>query len=251
MSSLSIDQWLNQHGLLLCAFRWQELPNSIADITRQTLPDDIAQHIDDKTVLMLLANAGPKFWRSLQASPLKNNPEPMDEFSVSMAHDFQSSFLGRTDFTQLYPTPPMRAHVPLMRLGGLAGWNIPSPLGLGLHREFGPWSAYRVAWLTQSDQLPINYFISPDQFKHIELGALQNAAELCVECSAPCTQACPANAVQVGEHFNIHACHEHRQPVTSECHVHCAARRACPIGKDHQYDNDQLAHHMGMRWRAS
>ncbi len=250
MKSLTIDQWLYQHGLLLCAFRWNELPSSISDITHNTLPVQIAQTISDNTILVLLANAGPKFWRSLQLSQLKNNPEPIDDFSVLIANEFQSTYLGNEDFTQLYPTPAKRSHVPLMRLGGLAGWNIPSPLGLGLHPEYGPWSAYRVAWLTQSDQLPNDYFVKPSQFKHIGFNALQDAAELCVGCAAPCTTACPASAVQIGHNFNIDACHEHREPLTSECHVHCAARRACPIGKDHQYADEQLAHHMGMRWRT-
>lgn len=250
MTQSSIDQWLCQHGLLLCAFQWQDLPSTILDITQKTLPEQIVSQINNNTILLLLANAGPVFWQALQASPIKNNQDPIDDFSVSVAQEFQAKFLGSNTFNQLYPTPAKRSHVPLMRLGGLAGWNIPSPLGLGLHPQYGPWSAYRVAWLTQSAQLPKEFLITPEQFKSIDLNALHNAAELCVGCAAPCVTACPANAVKLGEFFNTEACYNHRLPETSECHVHCAARRACPIGQEHQYENEQLAHHMGMRWRS-
>ena len=249
MTSMTIEQWLNQHGLLLCAFQWQDLPESLTSATYETLPDDAASQLTPHTLLMLLANAGPSFWRALQGSSIKTAQDPDDEFSVSIAKTFQAKFLESDQFTQLYPTTAKRSHIPLMRLGGLAGWNIPSPLGLGLHPTFGPWSAYRVAWLTQSTQLPSDYVIQPEHYKHIDLSALHNAAELCVGCAAPCTTACPAHAVKLGEPFNSDACYQHRKPTQSECHVHCAARRACPIGQEHQYDNDQLAHHMGMRWR--
>ena len=149
----------------------------------------------------------------------------------------------------LYPTPAGQSHIPLMRLGGLAGWNVPSPLGLGLHPKYGPWSAYRAAWITYSEQMPENFYQKPLAFKSTPSKALQQSAELCIACSAPCSAACPAHAVTHGEQFNVERCDKHRRPETSECHTHCFARIACPIGAEHRYDDSQLVHHMSMRWQ--
>lgn len=252
MSAHTIAHWLEERGFLLCAFRWGDLPTSVAELIEKALPalpHDEFGELSDATQLLLLANGGPKFWRCLQRSSYKGHSDPIDTFSLELAGEFQRTFLNNGHFTQLYPTPVGQPHIPLMRLGGLAGWNIPSPLGLGLHPEFGPWSAYRVAWLTDSDQLPDAFINEPQAFNSTDISALQHSAELCVSCSAPCVTACPAAAVTHGEDFHIERCYEHRRPELSECHTHCFARTACPIGADQRYDNEQLAHHMGMRWR--
>jgi len=249
MTHSSTNQWLSQHGLLLCAFRWLDLPSAVSEPTYKALPDDRARNINENTILVLLANAGPTFWRTLQQSPVKNQLDPVDEFSTSLAQSFQDTFLGDSGYTQLYPTPVNQSHIPLMRLGSLAGWNVASPLGLGLHPKFGPWSAYRAAWLTESTQLPSAFLIPLEKFKHTVSQKVQHISELCIGCAAPCATACPAKAVKLGKAFNTDACYQHSRPTDSDCHTHCAARRACPIGQDYEYDNDQLAHHMGMRWR--
>ena len=256
-SAPTINQWLNEYGLLLCAFKWGELPKAVSDVIEAALPRSTTDSTPNATnfeltidtQLLLLANAGPIFWRCLQRSSTKNHTDPVDTFSQDLAKDFHKNYLSDGNFTQLYPTPDGQAHIPLMQLGRLAGWNIPSPLGLGLHPEFGPWSAYRVAWLTQSNQLPKTYYQQPKPFKPTDLHSLQASAELCVSCSAPCASACPAAAVTHGEYFNVERCYQHSRPENSDCHTHCFARIACPIGTTHRYDDKQLVHHMKMRWR--
>ncbi len=246
MPTESISAWLETHGLRLCAFHWKDLPDTICELIQTALPQNTNT---THTQLLLLSNAGPNFWRCLQGSELAQHAEPVDAFSLSLATNLQQTFIKTAPFVQLYPTPIGQQHIPLMRLGGLAGWNIPSPLGLGLDPQFGPWSAYRVAWLTQATELPKSFYVLRDAFKLIDLDALQRSAELCVSCDAPCEAACPANAVTLGESFNIQRCYEHRQPEHSACHTHCFARKACPIGSEYQYDDAQLAHHMSMTWR--
>jgi len=216
MQNEAIAAWLQNNGLLLCAFHWQDLPSSLRSSIEDAI-DRTAGSVHKDSNLLLLLNAGPRFWRSLQVSSIKDNPDPVDAYSIELAQDFSNTFLPMARSHQLYPTPGGQAHIPLMRLGGLAGLNVPSPLGLGLHPEYGPWSAYRVAWLTDSNALPVD--------------------------------ACPASAVHVDSSFNTAACYEHRQPEHSACHTHCFSRKACPIGIDHQYDDDQLAHHMSYTWR--
>ena len=206
--------------------------------------------LTSSALLVLLANAGPRFWRRLQIESAKNLSNPVDTFSVEKAREFQHTFLRDSRFTQLYPTPAGQSPIPLMRLGRLAGWNIPSPLGLGLHPDYGPWSAYRAAWLTDSAQLPEAFYKEPQTVNITTIDTLQQSAELCVSCTAPCVEACPADAVTHGEDFNIPRCYDYSEPEDSPCHAHCFARTACPIGADHQYDKAQLTHHMIMRWRT-
>jgi len=249
MSAPAITHWLEEHGFLLCAFRWGDLPNSITELIEKSQPPIARTEVSDATQLLLLANAGPKFWRCLQSSSFKDHSDPVDSFSLELASEFQCTFLPDSQFTQLYPTPVGQSHIPLMRLGGLAGWNIPSPLGLGLHPDYGPWSAYRAAWLTNSVQLPDVFIKRPNTFKSTDITALQQSADLCVSCSAPCVTACPAAAVTHAENFQIERCYEYRRPEISECHTHCFARIACPVGAIHRYDKEQLAHHMAMQWK--
>lgn len=267
MTADTLSFWLHTHGLSLCAFRGVDLPDDIATMvaTAAPVPELLAT-----SQLLLLANVGPRFWRRLQTYPHRTNHNPVDDYSLDLVAELQRRFLRNTNravtdeidatlgddtvavdtnFVQLYPTPANQDHIPLMRLGALAGWNVPSPLGLGLHPEYGPWSAYRAAWLTQSTRLPETYRIKPGEFASPGLNALQNSASLCLGCDAPCASACPADAIHLGRDINLERCYAHRVPETSDCHIDCAARKACPIGADHHYDDDQLAHHMSMTWR--
>jgi len=246
-----LAQWLDNRGLLLCAFRWETLPDALRNLTLQAMPAKIADEVEGSTSVVLLANAGPKFWHHLKQSPLQHQENPVDAVSIDMAHTLNQDFLNAAPFTQLYPSPPNHSFIPLMRFGGLAGWNVPSPLGLGLHPDYGPWSAYRAAWLSPTDQVPNAYCIQPENFKSTDTSTLQNSAALCIGCSAPCVTACPAGAVIAGQNFGAARCHEYRLPESSPCHTHCDARRACPIGADQQYDDEQLEYHMGMRWKYS
>ena len=249
MSAHTITQWLDERGLLLCAFKWGELPDTEVMLIKKAIHNTTNIELTKDTQLLLLANAGPLFWRCLQRTTFKNHTDPVDAFSLKLASELQATFLNDRSFTQLYPTPEGNSHIPLMRLGGLAGWNLPSRLGLGLHPEFGPWSAYRVAWLTNSDTLPNEFYQQEKPSESTGTHGLHTSAELCVSCSAPCVSACPAAAVAYGETFQTERCYEHSRPEDSDCHTHCFARVACPIGVTHQYDKQQLAHHMGMRWR--
>lgn len=248
MTADPLTRWLETHGLSLCAFRFSELPENVAELVSQAAPDTATL---PTSKLLLLANVGPLFWRCLQATSLRTLQDPVDAYSLELANQLNGRFLGNEDFVQLYPTPAHGRNIPLMRLGALAGWNIPSPLGLGLHPEYGPWSAYRAAWLAHSDAVPARYVKKLDAQTTPNLNALQESASLCVGCAAPCADACPANAVRLGENFNLESCFEHRAPKSSACHTDCFARKACPIGADFHYDDEQIAHHMGMRWRET
>lgn len=249
MNTDALILWLETYGLSLCAFRYADLPEPVASLVADAAP---SKETLPTATLLLLANVGPQFWRSLQTSQHYDDMDPVDTYSLKLTRELHSRFFGDTDCTPLYPSPAQQAQIPLMRLGALAGWNVPSPLGLGLHPKYGPWSAYRAAWLTQSSNIPEQYEcfnIHPESPAAQDIGALTQSADLCVGCAAPCAAACPAQAIQLGESINLERCTEHRLPHESACHSYCFARKACPIGSEHQYDDDQLRHHMGIRWR--
>lgn len=250
----NLPDWLHHHGLLLCGFAWNDLPESITTLvlnacnptaSRSTVP---SQH----TTLWLLANAGPRFWRRLQDSQHYSQLNPIDSYSVALAQELQERFLQNAALTQLYPPTAHQTHIPLMRLGALANWSVASPLGLSLHPTFGPWFAYRCAWLSESPVVPEAFMVSPTHTE-AEVAELALNPSLCLGCSAPCVKHCPAQAVSTepGTLFNARRCHDYRAPSDSSCHTDCHARRACPVGKEHQYDDAQLAYHMGMRWKIS
>jgi len=170
------------------------------------LPEPTQGEIADDHSLILLANAGPRFWTWVEADDASaHSADPVDTVSVQLAMELNKHYFESDNFIQLYPTPKNQAHIPLMR----------------------------------SRLVPATDYIT-------ERHALGN---LCLDCSAPCVDACPAQAVHTEQSFNVQACYEYRKPESSQCHSHCAARRACPIGKQHQYSQAQMAHHMNMTWR--
>jgi len=241
-------RWLDDRGLLLCAFQLHTLPANLATTIRAARPEDSVSRSNSNLRLLLMANAGPKFWQLVKASTLHQSNNPVDAVSIATAEAFSREFLGIQAINPLYPTPPNQSHIPLMRLGNLAGWNVPSPLGLGLHPKYGPWSAYRAAWLTESTLLPDTFNVKPNSFNTTGTDAWQQSASLCIGCDAPCATACPADAVNLGQSFNSQSCYAYRQPGSSVCHTNCLARRACPIGSAYRYEDGQLEYHMSTTW---
>jgi hypothetical protein len=119
--------------------------------------------------------------------------------------------------------------VPLARLGALAGWHHPSPLGLGIHPEHGLWFAYRA----------LVVLAAPD----LEPTPPAPGGPPCESCvDQPCLRACPAGAVDPAG-FRVRECVEFRVREASPCQDRCLARLACPVGAASRYDPDQLAYH--------
>jgi len=126
----------------------------------------------------------------------------------------------------------------LLALARAAGIGFPSPLGLLVHREFGPWWSLRALAIASE---PLALGPRPSA-RASEVGRAL-APSPCADCAAPCASACPARAVQPGRVFAVDACSAWRSE-QSVCESTCAARRACPVGREHAYDPDAEAHHM-------
>lgn len=221
-----LQEFLSPHGLILGIIHVGDLTDSLRSSTAQAVPS-----ITDQHSLLLFANAGPTFWRSMSAENLQHD-NPVDNYSKELLNDFARTFI-QGDYAQLYP-----GHLPisLIGLGTHVGWSHPSPLGLTLHHKYGPWYAFR--FLIQCKTEHLNQSLQTPTIP-------ENAPPPCESCNTkPCVAECPVGAVSATEPFNIIRCFSHRQAEGSACESDCPARRACPVGEENAYDQAQLKHHM-------
>ena len=192
--------------------------------------------------LVLLGNGGRTFWRALTAdraatkrAPTEHPAEhPVDTFSLHLAREFVVHCGGNPDDPRsmevLYPAPVEQPFpLSLQALGEFVHWVHPSPLGLGIHPEFGLWNAYRAAFLTD---LPLPVTVAAPH------------ASPCSACQEkPCVTTCPAAAVDPEVGLDLWGCSHFRLTPDSPCTERCLARLACPVGADQRYHADQIAYH--------
>lgn len=182
--------------------------------------------------LLLVGHGGRALWRHLHGPSgfdFDRTADPIDTFSVSETESVLISELPGVEYRLLYPTPD--CPVDLVALGVHLGWQAPSPLGLGIDPVYGLWSAYRALWVL--DTAAAAAAVSPVP-----------APDVCGTCiPQSCVDACPANAVGVGRAFSLTKCHDHRSRRDSSCSQTCLSRWACPVGRDHRYEPDQMSYH--------
>lgn len=173
--------------------------------------------------LILIGNAGRAMWAALQASGPAPD-DPIDDFSVrTVAQWFAAACPGHR-YTLLYPGD---RPVGLQTLGELAGWHWPTPFRLGILPQWGTWFGYRAALLADTGLPPT---------------APLRAASPCASCAArPCVATCPAQAMADGG-FVLQRCVDYRLRPDSRCRERCVARDACPVGREHRYDEAQVRH---------
>lgn len=198
------------------------------------LPSEIQSALDAGDVpwrkyrrLVMIGNGGRRFWEALQEHG-HITPDPVDYFSTTITRRFIVEYLGSPPIYWLYPANLL---IPLQRLGEMAGWAHPSPLGLGISAQYGVWFAYRAAFLTTAD-LPLS--TEP---------RTPSPCTTCVE--KPCQTACPVGAVHDEHQFDVPTCAQHRLLPQSPCADRCFSRLACPIAPEHQYSIEQVRYYYG------
>lgn len=214
---------LSNAGLNLQAiFDTQHLPQAIqAAFATEAIP------LASYKRLVLLGNAGKGLWAGLQAAGMRGK-NPIDRYSQQLAERFINEFTNAAPTLQLYPHGAM---IPLQQLGKLAGWHHDSPLGLGIHSEYGVWFAYRAAFLIDA-ALPLQ-----------QPAPTQSPCDTCAD--KPCMQACPAGAVREIGKFSIPQCATQRLSPNAACADRCLARLACPVAPQHLYPIEQVQYHYG------
>lgn len=221
--------FLNERGFnLVAVLDCTQLP---VDLQHQLAAEGLP--VADYPRLVLMGSSGSSIWDHLQREWMER-ANPFDEYSVAVAEQFIHQCLDDAPSQLFYPGP---SRVSLIRLGELAGWSHPSPLGLGINPEFGLWFAYRAAFVTAAP-LPVT-----------EAPQSMHPCESCSD--KPCISACPAGAVSPNSAFDITACYTFRVSSNASCVDRCHSRMACPIGREYQYPLGQIQHHYDLGRRVT
>lgn len=173
--------------------------------------------------LILFGHGGQRLWDCVQASGIGGD-DPIDDYSIRTVQTWFAEHQPGRHLRILFPG----AHpIGLQALGELAGWHQPSPIMVGVDKEWGSWYAYRAVALADTD------FIASTRLEK---------RSPCPTCTArPCVAACPAGAL-AGGRFDLEACSRYRLQADSACALGCLARQACPVGAEHRYRPEQIAH---------
>ena len=176
---------------------------------------------------VLLGFTGGTQWPHFVASDEASDglPDPLDRWSRRVIGTLARTCAG----TAVYPSGDPK--LPFQRLAARCEAVYPTPIGLLIHSRWGLWHAYRGALLLPS-RIPLH---SPER-----------GASPCASCAArPCLRTCPVGAFRV-DGFDLASCSAHVGSAEgSECRERgCRARRACPVGTEFTYADDQARFHM-------
>jgi len=175
--------------------------------------------------LVLLGMGGSVLWDWMNAQDL-SDADPFDAVSRRAALVVAERFWEDPAPRLLYPGDAL---IPLQQLGRWVGWSAPSPLGLDISPVFGPWFAFRAAFLTTA-ALP---FTKP-----------RTVVSPCDTCEdSPCISTCPVGAVTKEDAFNRQVCIGQRLDDQKGCGIQCQSRLACPVGVEWRYPPAQLRYH--------
>ncbi|HEY8278621.1 MAG TPA: hypothetical protein VIH99_03295 [Bdellovibrionota bacterium] len=173
----------------------------------------------------LFAHGGRTLWENINQPALEEN-HPVDTHSRSCTEEFLRQLHADKDMLFLYPSDTFL--IPLQRLGRFLNVSHPSPLGIDINSDFGPWFAYRTAFLTKI------------AIPSVRLSPLASPCESCN--GKPCLTACPVGAT--GTPFAMSRCATYRLGEGSHCLDRCLARIACPYQEQHRYTDEQIRYHM-------
>ena len=180
--------------------------------------------------VVLIGNTGPAMWHAFtaQVSPEQraSAANPLD----SWIRPILTKVAGQMDAHPVFPFDGPPYH-PFSRWAKRAEAVFTSPMGPLIHPEYGLWHAYKGALLFH-EVLPLPSRIDGE-----------NPCEQCE--TKPCLRTCPVNAIRV-DGYDTAACTRHLQTDAGiDCMLlSCRARRACPVGRQHQYEPDQSLLHM-------
>lgn len=181
--------------------------------------------------IVLAGNTGPEMWARFE-SERRAEPEPLDAWSVrglrAVADELGAGLVLPQD------GPPF---APFSRWARSAEPVHASPIGIGIHPEYGLWHAYRGALLFA---------------ERLALTTPVRLPRPCDSChTRPCLSACPVSAFTatpegLADGYDAAACAAHvASPAGAECRERgCLARRACPVGRAYTYPEAQQRFHM-------
>jgi hypothetical protein len=145
----------------------------------RTLPENLypwSEEEKNKT-LCLIGHGGRELWKHLP-HPLNPSENPIDQFSIKYMEWFAENVLEEK-VEILYPNE--KYLLPLQQLGRFFNFCGMSPMGIDISPEFGPWFAFRGAFLTHK------------KWPSIQLSPMKNPCDICEEkpCQLSGRTACP------------------------------------------------------------
>jgi hypothetical protein len=173
--------------------------------------------------VILIGNAGPQMFVRFQREQ-GSAPGTLDVWCRSVI----GALAERLDARAVYPFD--RPAPPFLTWAKRTGAIHQSPLGLGIHADYGLWHAYRAALMFPvAFDMPISRSRSP--------------CDACAD--KPCLSACPVGAF-TGSSYDIERCVDHIASADGkDCMAGgCLARRACPVGRVFHYRSAQSRFHM-------
>jgi len=185
----------------------------------------------DAGTLVLVGNAGPAMWRAFAAAR-RDGADPLDCWSRTVLDGVADCISAAALFP--FGGPPW---LPFQRWAMRAEPVAPSPLGILIHPDYGLWHGYRGALAFPG---------------RLELPPRDERPIPCAECAErPCLSACPVGAF-TGQSYDVAACTGWLCGAAgADCMAFsCAARRACPVGREYVHGADQARFHMEAFLRA-
>ncbi|SDW80526.1 hypothetical protein SAMN05444358_1011808 [Ruegeria halocynthiae] len=176
--------------------------------------------------LILLGAAGA-FWPVLKDSRewREGQPDPVDRWSERVIGQLALEMKA----TPYYPFggPP---YAPFIDWALKSERTFSSPVGALVHDTVGMMISFRGA-LHFADEFEI---------------PLASHGSPCTDCHAPCTTACPVEALNAHNFYDVAACKDYlvTQAGQSCLTEGCIARRACPFSSGAERQPEQSAHHM-------
>jgi len=173
---------------------------------------------------LMIGNTGRAMWEAF-ATRAHVDAHPLDRWSQTVLDGIAARFGARAVYP--YDAPPL----PFQRWAARAWPLSSSPIGLLIDAEYGLWHALRGAFLLAEP---------------IAVPAHAAVASPCDACAGkPCLSACPIGAFSAAG-FDYIGCRAYlATPPGDTCLAGgCLARGACPVGRQHRYDEAQLQFHM-------
>ncbi len=184
---------------------------------------------EGRRTIVPVGHAGSSIWphfRRWRANdPQGGGSDPLDGWSRAVLVPVAEAFGAEAVF------PSDRPYRPFQRWAMAAEGLRPSPLGLLIHPDYGLWHAYRGALAFDGVY---------------DIPAPGARAHPCASCAAkPCLSACPVSAFD-GHDFHAGTCRGYLASSSgSGCLGQgCAARLACPVGREFAYVEEQQRFHM-------
>ena len=190
---------------------------------------------------LMIGNAGPAMWLVFSQSPefADRAPDPLDRWTRRVVDAIAAE--AEPEAATCYPFGSQLW--PFQRWARRATGISGSPLGLLIHPRYGLWLGLRAA------------IVFPG--RKLTLGPVEKPIHPCDKCAArPCLSACPVNALS-GSGYDVRACREwlHMPPdegtaaggdsSAAPCMDNgCAARIACPVGREFAHGPEQARFHM-------